>query len=95
MSTFSNDLASALDNAVIKGEKLNQVFKSLAQTLASSALKGIVSGALTGQGPFGNIFGTAAPAGSNQLGGLFGMLSGGLGLSNLFGGGAAAATPAE
>ena len=90
MSTFSNDLASALDNAVIKGEKLNQVFKSLAQTLASSALKGIVSGALTGQGPFGNIFGTAAPAGSNQLGGLFGMLSGGLGLSNLFGGGAAA-----
>ena len=78
ISSFASSLESALDNAVIKGEKLNQVFKNLAQTLASSALKSVLSGVLTGQGLFGNIFGTAAPAGSNQLGGLFGALGGGL-----------------
>jgi hypothetical protein len=74
---FANVTATALDNLLIKGQKLKQIFQELIRSLASSALKSIVSGALTGQGLLGGIIGNKATEGG--LGGIFGALTGAAG----------------
>ena len=56
-------LADSLDAIIVKGESAQQVFKNLAQTLESSLLKSL----LTGNGPFGGMFGGG--------GGLFGAVT--------------------
>jgi len=71
---WSNSFIDALDQVIVKGGKVNDVLKSLVQTLASSSLKSLLTGALTGQGFFGQALGLAAPTGSGQMGGLLGSL---------------------
>lgn len=65
---LGDGIAGAIDGIAIKGQKLQDVMKNLAQSLASSALKGL----LTGEGAFGKAFGLANPTGS--LGGILGSL---------------------
>lgn len=65
--SFKDGFADALDEIILKGANAQQVFRNLAQTLASSALKGL----LTGGGPLGGIMGGG--------GGILGTLLGGIG----------------
>lgn len=65
---LGDGVADAIDGIAIKGQKLQDVMRNLSQTLASSALKGF----LTGEGPFGKMFGFANPTGG--LGGVLGMM---------------------
>ncbi len=77
MTGFAGTIESAFDSAIVKGEKLDKVLKQLLQSLASSGLKSLLSGVLTGQGLFGNALGLGGQNG--QLGGLFGGAASALG----------------
>lgn len=68
---LGDGISGAIDDMVIKGGKLSDVLKNLTQSLASSALKGL----LTGEGAFGKAFGMFNPTGG--LGGILGGLFGG------------------
>ena len=65
MREFADMAVSALDNLIVRGQKAGEVLRSLLQTLASSALKGL----LTGEGTFGKLFGLQGSNGS--IGGVF------------------------
>jgi hypothetical protein len=82
---FKDELSSAFDDLLFKGESLGETFRNLALSIAKAAMQG----ALFGQGPLGGLLGNG---GGGLLGGLFGGETGGSGgvggiLSGLVGGG--------
>jgi hypothetical protein len=88
MREFADAVTNSLSDLIVRGRNAKEVMADLARTLASSALRG----ALTGQGMFGNLFGLGGQNG--QVGGLFGALFngfGGFGVNSNFAGQAAGA----
>lgn len=73
MREFADTVANSLSDLITRGKSAKDVLADLAKTLASSALKG----ALTGEGMFGSAFGLSGKNG--QVGGLFGSAFSGLG----------------
>lgn len=71
-SFFGNEIVDVLDRATERGADLSRVFDDVAAAIKRAALQALI----LGQGPLAGLFGTAAPAGSNSAGGLFGWLSG-------------------
>ncbi|WP_375458889.1 hypothetical protein [uncultured Enterovirga sp.] len=77
LQTFAGqELIDALDGAIMRGEKLSEVFANVVQSIARAALQA----AILGQGPLAGLFGTASST-SGQAGGLIGSIA------SLFGGG--------
>lgn len=68
---FGSLATDALGSIIFDGAKASDVLRNLATQLAKAALQA----ALTGQGPLASLFGVApaASAGSNAVGGLFGL----------------------
>jgi hypothetical protein len=75
---FGDAAADALTDVLVNGEKADQVLKNLGKSLASAAIKGV----LTGSGPFG-----FNPGKDGAAGGIFGLLGGLFGLGGKAGGG--------
>lgn len=75
--TMGDAISGALEDMIFNGGKASDVMKRLAQTIATSALRGM----LTGEGGFGGLFGTAGKDGKagGLLGGLFSGLFSGFG----------------
>ncbi|KQT55031.1 hypothetical protein ASG52_25235 [Methylobacterium sp. Leaf456] len=71
---LGDEFSRFFDNILIAGQKVGDTFKGLAQSIASSGLRAL----LTGQGPLAGILGTAGEGGG--LGGLLGGKGGFLGL---------------
>jgi hypothetical protein len=70
--TMGDAVSGALEDMIFNGGKASDVMKRLAQTIATSALRGM----LTGEGGFGGLFGTAGKDG--KAGGLLGNVFSGL-----------------
>jgi len=70
--TMGDAVSNALEDMIFNGGKASDVMKRLAQTIATSALRGM----LTGEGGFGGLFGTAGKDG--KAGGLLGNVFSGL-----------------
>lgn len=66
-------LVDALDGAILRGEKLNEVFANVVQSLAKAALQA----AILGNGPLAGVFGTSSDS-SSKTGGLIGLISTGI-----------------
>ena len=66
--SIGDTVEQSIDQVIVQGQKLNDVFKNLAKTLESQALQAV----LTGGGPLAAIFGTKSKDGG--LGGLFGAI---------------------
>jgi hypothetical protein len=70
--TMGDAISGALEDLIFNGGKASDVMKRLAQTIATSALRSL----LTGEGGFGGLFGTAGKDG--KAGGLLGNVFSGL-----------------
>lgn len=72
---FGAEMSDALGAIIVDGRNANEVFSGFLRTLAKAAIQA----ALLGTGPLAGLFGTAAPAsaGTNAIGGVVGLLTGG------------------